>query len=132
LQKEERPLSARRRSRSQPPADLSLLTPRSERYPVLRADLRCYLCARTFGALEAAAAARMPPIARFWPADGSPSRRLAWRGLRCPRCRSSLLVLDGLETIVRRVEHVDWRSEQPRRGRPPRWLIALRAQGEAA
>jgi hypothetical protein len=115
LQKEERPVSTLRRSR------------------VLRADLRCCLCAETLGALEAAqAATSMPPVARFSPADGSASRLLVWRGLRCPRCRSSLLVLDGLETIVRRVEHVDWRSEQPRRGRPPRWLIALRAQGDAA
>src|SRR5690242_12573095 len=108
------------------------LPARSERSRVLRADLRCYLCAETFGTLEAAGAASMPPIARFSPAHGSSSAPLAWRGLRCPRCRSSALVLDGLETIVRRVEHVDWRSEQPRRGRPPRWLLALRAQDEAA
>lgn len=124
-----------RRSRSQPPADLSPLTSCSsapERYRVLRADLRCYLCAETFGALEAAPAATMPAVARFSPADGSSSRLLAWRGLRCPRCETSSLVLDELETIVRRVEHVDWGIEQPRRGRPPRWLRALREQEDAA
>ena len=103
-----------------------------ERYRVLRADLRCYLCAETFGALEAAPTATMPAVARFCPADGSPSRLLAWRGLRCPRCGSNSLVLDELETIVRRVERVDWAIEQPRRGRPPRWLVALRAQQDAA
>jgi hypothetical protein len=121
--------------RSQPPAALSPLTscsPAPERHLVLRADLRCYLCAETFGVLEAAPAASMPPVARFCPADGSSSRLLAWRGLRCPRCWSSSLVLDELETIVRRVERVDWGIEQPRRGRPPRWLIALRAQEDAA
>jgi hypothetical protein len=128
-------MSAFRRSRSQPPADLSALpSPSSapKRYRVLRADLRCYLCAESFGTLEATPTAPMPAVARFCPADGSPSRLLAWRGLRCPRCGSSSLVLDGLETIVRRVERVDWAIEQPRRGRPPRWLVALRAQRDAA
>jgi hypothetical protein len=128
-------MPAVRRSRSQPPADLSALTSAPaapERYRVLRADLHCYLCAETFGALEAAPTATMPAVARFCPADGSPSRLLAWRGLRCPRCRSNSLVLDDLETVVRRVERVDWANEHPRRGRPPRWLVALRAQPDAA
>ena len=124
-----------RRARSLPPSDLATLTPSAAvpvRYRVLRAELRCYLCAQTFGALEAAPTATMPAVARFCPADGSPSRLLAWRGLRCPLCGSTSLVLDNLETIVRRVERVDWAIEQPRRGRPPRWLVALRAQQDAA
>src|SRR5579859_4310907 len=128
-------MPALRRSRSQPPADLSGFTSPSsapERNRVLRADLRCYLCAETFGALEASPTAPMPAVARFCPADGSAGRLLAWRGLRCPRCGSSSLVLDELETIVRRVERVDWAIEPPRRGRPPRWLVALRAQQGAA
>jgi hypothetical protein len=41
-------------------------------------------------------------------------------------------VLDELETIVRRIERVDWAIEQPRRGRPPRWLVALRERQAAA
>src|ERR1700686_5090636 len=124
-----------RRSRSQPPVDLATLASPSaapERNRVLRADLRCVLCAETFGALGAPPAAPMPAVARFCPADGSPSRLLAWRGLRCPRCGSHSLVLGDLETSVRRVERVDWANEQPRRGRPPRWLVALRAQQDAA
>jgi len=128
-------MPALRRSRSQPPADLATLTATStapERYRVLRADLRCYLCAETFGALEAAPTLSMPAVARFCPADGSPGRLLAWRCLRCPRCGSSSLVLDELETVVRGVERVDWALERPRRGRPPRWLVALRAQQDAA
>jgi hypothetical protein len=128
-------MPALRRSRSQQPADLAALpSPRSatERYHLLRADLRCYLCAETFGALEAAPTVTMPAIARFCPADGSPSRLLAWRSLRCPRCGSNSLVLDEVETVVRRVERVDWANERPRRGRPPGWLVALRAQPDAA
>jgi hypothetical protein len=129
------PVPARHRFRSQPPADPSApasLSTAPERHSVLRAELRCYLCAETFGALEAAALATMPAVARFCPADGSPSRPLAWRGLRCPRCGSASLVLDELERIVRRVERIDWGIEQPRRGRPPRWLVALRSQENAA
>jgi hypothetical protein len=128
-------MPAARRSRSQPPANVAALpspTSSPERYRVLRADLRCYLCAETFGTLEAAPAPTLPAVARFCPADGSPGRLLAWRGLRCPRCDSNSLVLDDLETLVRRVERVDWASESPRRGRPPRWLVALRAQQDAA
>jgi hypothetical protein len=128
-------MPASHRSRLQPRPDLparAQLPAAAERHRVLRADLHCYLCAQTFGALEAAPTEPMPAVARFCPADGSPSRPLAWRGLRCPRCGSNSLVLDGLETIVRRVERVDWAVEQPRRGRPPRWLVALRAQQDAA
>ena len=128
-------MPALRRSRSQPPADLparSATSSAPERYRVLRADLRCYLCAVTFGALEAAPTGSMPAVARFCPADGSAARLLAWRGLRCPRCGSNSLVLDGPEMLVRRVERVDWAIEQPRRGRPPGWLVALRAQPDVA
>jgi hypothetical protein len=45
-------------SRLQPQADLATLAPlpaAAERYRVLRADLHCYLCAQTFGALEGCA-----------------------------------------------------------------------------
>ncbi|HEY6356192.1 MAG TPA: hypothetical protein VIY30_17040 [Burkholderiaceae bacterium] len=125
------------RSRSLPQADLATslapLPASAEQNRVLRADLQCFLCAHTFGALEAAAMATMPAVARFCPADGSPSRLLAWRGLRCPRCRSNSLCLDELEIVMRRVERVvDWSIKQSRRGRPPRWLVALRAQQDAA
>jgi hypothetical protein len=102
---------------------------------VLRAELRCYLCAETAGAVESeTAAAGMPPLARFCPADGSPARVLAWRRLRCPRCGSSSLFLDEPETIVRRderLDRLDWDLDRPRRGRPPRWLVAMQAQHDA-
>ena len=110
--------------------------PQSRATRVLRAELRCYLCADTAGAVESqAVTAVMPPLARFCPADGSPARVLAWRRLRCPRCGSGSLFLDEPETIVRhdeRLERLDWDLDRPRRGRPPRWLIALREQQDAA
>jgi hypothetical protein len=74
----------------------------------------------------------MPRIARFCAADGSPARMLAWSALRCPRCSSGSLFLDEPEVVVRRSERVDWAIDRPRRGRPPRWLVALRARQDAA
>jgi hypothetical protein len=122
-----------RRSGSQPRTDSSTPTASPpERHRVLRAELRCYLCAATCGALEAPPSAGMPPVAHFFPADGSPGRLLVWRRLRCPRCASGSLFLDEPETLVRRVERIDWDLDRPRRGRPPRWLVALRAQHHAA
>lgn len=96
------------------------------------ADLRCYLCAETCGVLEAPPAATMPPVARFSATGGSLPRMLAWSALRCPRCRSGSLFLDEAAIVVRRFERVDWTLDQPRRGRPPRWLVALRAREDAA
>jgi hypothetical protein len=99
---------------------------------VLRAELRCYLCAETTGAVESEAATSvMPSLARFCPADGSPAQVLAWRRLHCPRCGSRSLFLDEPETVFHRderLEPIDWDLDRPRRGRPPRWLVAMRAQ----
>lgn len=117
----------------QPPTDSSPAIPRPpQRSSVLRAELRCYLCAETCGALEARPAPIMPPVARFCAADGSPCRVLAWRTLRCPRCGGRSLFLENAQTIVQRMERIDWTLEQPRRGRPPGWLVALRDRHDAA
>jgi hypothetical protein len=90
---------------------------------VLRAELRCHLCAETIAAVEAeTSVAMMPAVAHVYPTDGSPARERAWRGLHCSRCGSTSLYLDEPQTIVRRDEQLDWTLERPRRGRPPRWL----------
>ncbi len=106
--------------------------PKRER--VLTAMLRCHLCGETCGVLESpAAAAGLTPIARFTPAGGSRSQLVVWRRLRCPRCGSGSLFVDELEIVTRRVEApADLLLEKPRRGRPPRWLVELRARQEAA
>src|SRR3954462_7550512 len=110
----------------QPPSSATISAP--EKTAFLRAELRCYLCAETCGVIEAPPAPKMPPVARFCAADGSPARILAWSALRCPRCRSGSLFLDDADIVVQRFERVDWALDQPRRGRPPRWLVALRAR----
>ena len=117
------------RSLAEPPAAVSS---EPEKTRVLRAELRCYLCAQTCGVLEAPPAPSMPRVAQFRAGDGSPARMLAWSALRCPRCSSGSLVLDEPEIVVRRLERVDWAVDRPRRGRPPRWLVALRARQDAA
>lgn len=103
-----------------------------EKTRVLRAELRRYLCGETCGVLEAPPASSMPRIAQFRAADGSPARTLAWSALRCPRCSSGSLFVDEPEIVVRRIERVDWEVDRPRRGRPPRWLVAQRARQDAA
>ena len=99
---------------------------------LLRAELRCYLCGETCGVLEAPPAPAMPRVTQFHAADGSPARMLAWSALRCPRCNSGSLFVDEPEIVVRRFERIDWAVDRPRRGRPPRWLVALRARQDAA
>jgi hypothetical protein len=117
------------RSPAEPPAPISSVP---EKTRVLRAELRCYLCGETCGVLEAPPAPTMPRVAQFCAADGSPARMLAWGALRCPRCSSGSLFFDEPEIVVRRLERVDWAEDRPRRGRPPRWLVALRSRQDAA
>ena len=121
------------RSLAQPPPPPPLASiSESEITRILRAELRCYLCAETCGVLEAPPAASMPRVARFCAADGSPAQMRVWRTLRCPRCSSGSLFLDEPDIVVRRLERVDWALDRPRRGRPPRWLVALRDRQDAA
>ena len=117
------------RSPAEPPVTVSA---EPEKTRILRAELRCYLCGETCGVLEAPSAPSMPRIAQFHPGDGAPARTLAWNALRCPRCSSGSLFVDEPEIVVRRFERVDWSTDRPRRGRPPRWLVALRAGQDAA
>jgi hypothetical protein len=113
-----------------PPAAGAISKPEKTR--ILRAELRCRLCAETCGVVEAPLEAPMPRVAQFRASDGSPAQMLAWSTLRCPRCSSGSLFLDEPEIVVRRLERVDWALERPRRGRPPRWLVALRDRQDAA
>jgi hypothetical protein len=91
------------------------------------------MCGETCGVLERPSAAGLPPIARFAPAGGSDSQLVVWQRLRCPRCGSGSLFVDELEIVTVRVEApANMLPEKPRRGRPPRWLVELRARQEAA
>ena len=106
---------------------------RARRRRVLTATLRCYLCGQTCGVLEAPTGAGFPPVARFTPVDGADSQQVVWQRLRCPRCASRSLMVEELEIVTQRIEvPAELLFEKPRRGRPPRWLVELRARQEAA
>jgi DNA-directed RNA polymerase subunit RPC12/RpoP len=112
-------------------ANTELQSPKRER--VLTAVLQCHLCAETCGVLESPASRGLTPVARFTSADGSLSQLVAWQRLRCPRCSSRSLFVGELEIVTRRTEApVEMDPEPPRRGRPPRWLVELRARQAVA
>jgi ribosomal protein S27AE len=118
------------------PSSSSIATHRFERPKqerVLTVRLQCHLCGQTCGVLEAPESRGLPPVVRFTGVDGGFSRPIAWQRLRCPRCGSGSLFADELEIVTRRHEGpIDMDLDRPRRGRPPRWLLELRARREAA
>lgn len=105
---------------------------RAERRRLVRAEVRCHLCAELRGVLEVSADSGDPSPTRLIGPGGSAGARVGWAGLRCLRCGSRSLFLDQCETVVQRQEKVDWSLERPRRGRPPRWLLDARSQRDAA
>jgi hypothetical protein len=53
---------------------------------------------------------------------------LDWRRLRCAHCHGALLV-EHMEVTRQRVEPSNpFHEDQPRRGRPPKWLVEKRRQ----
>ena len=91
----------------------------------LRAGVRCHHCARVCGTIESDPRQPLPQLAAFrGPADAH-ARPVEWRRLRCPWCGGPTF-LDEVVQVRERVEHVDWRLEAPRRGRPPKWLRRMR------
>ena len=94
-------------------------------------DLGCLLCGRELGALESTA----------WPTyrrvvlrqAGAPPTQLAdWRRLRCASCGGAAMPTEVTCRLVRNEAPIDWAAERPRRGRPPKWLVAQRANGPSA
>jgi hypothetical protein len=56
-----------------------------------------------------------------------------WQRLRCQRCGSRSLFVDDLEIVTKRTDApFNTLFEKPRRGHPPRWLVAQRARMDAA
>ena len=98
---------------------------RSDPVILFLVELRCLSCARVIGTLET----------RRWPWHGPASLRPTagarpvpvanWPNLRCATCGGNVYA-DEVETI-RVYPRVSWDDlEQPRRGRPPAWLVAQR------
>ena len=96
-----------------------------------RAELQCFLCGSSAGAIETDRKP-LPPHGVWHPAGGGRPRRVAdWRQLRCPRCGGALFA-ESIEAVVRQEENDDLRREVPRRGRPPKWLVEQRRREREA
>ena len=93
---------------------------------MFRAELRCLHCARSLGTFEAPA----------WPWHGAtllhvpdqqPVKVADWTRLRCATCSGNVYADDALAHRV--YPRFNWNDlDQPRRGRPPKWLVAQRQQ----
>ena len=109
---------------------------RSNEFPasattVFHAEIACILCTRTVGT---AVDIRWPPLTTVLiQMDGSKVlRRVELRRLRCADCGGNTAASEVTTRLLRREGAIDWRREQPRRGRPPKWLVAERAARAAA
>ena len=115
------------RRRSLPPPELANYeTRQSEVRVFLRADVRCYLCGELCGELESPVGGPTGAVLPYRPLGEREPRPTLWRSIRCPRCNGTTH-LDEVETVREWIDHVNWRLDQPRRGRPPKWLVELRA-----
>jgi hypothetical protein len=95
------------------------MNPKPIVHTFVKADLKCYLCGSIAASVQ-------------WE-HGSVEERLAIRAChqrRCARCGGALF-LDEVGQFSKREEVVDWRQEEPRRGRPPKWLVEQRRRQRA-
>lgn len=95
--------------------------------PVFVAEISCILCCREVGI---AIDVRWPPVGSVLvQLEGTRTlRRVELRRLRCPDCGGNTSPTEVTTRLLRRERPVDWQqAEQPRRGRPPKWLVARRA-----
>lgn len=97
---------------------------------VFVADITCILCSRGIGT---AVAPNWPPvISVLIQLEGSHVlRRIALEWLRCPDCGGNSAPSEVTTRLFRHEHPIDWQQEQPRRGRPPKWLVAQRTAGVA-
>jgi hypothetical protein len=97
----------------------------------VRAELACLLCGRDQGVLEAATWPPTGPV-RLHPAPGHPAMRLDAGRLHCVTCGGRVVATEVTSHRIWIDVPIDWQAERPRRGRPPKRLVAQRAAGSAA
>lgn len=107
---------------------------RSDEFPsgattVFVADIACILCSRTVGT---AIDRRWPPIVSvlFQFVGTNVLRRVELSRLRCPDCGGNTSAAEVTARMLRRESAIDWQRDQPRRGRPPKWLVEQRRAAE--
>ena len=97
---------------------------------VFHIDLICLLCGRALGILQTRRWPSRAP-ALFRPDGQARAVEIAdWCRLRCPTCGGNVYP-DEVST-VRVYPSVRWDDERPRRGRPPKWLLAQRQAARVA
>ena len=103
---------------------------RSDEFPapattVFVAEITCLMCTRVVGT---AIDLRWPPLMTVLiQMEGSRVlRRVELRHLRCADCGGNTSASEVTRRLLRRERAIDWQRDQPRRGRPPKWLVAER------
>jgi hypothetical protein len=98
---------------------------------VFVAEIACILCTRVLGT---AIDTRWPPLnSVLIQMEGSAVlRRLDLARLRCDVCGGNTSATEVTTRLLRSERAIDWQREQPRRGRPPKWLVAERAARASA
>jgi hypothetical protein len=93
--------------------------PRTESFIRISVELNCLMCGRELGVLECGA----------WPEFGAAILHrpcfpnvivLNWRGLRCSVCAGAVVPSEIVSRRARKEGPIDWGSDKPRRGRPPK------------
>lgn len=98
---------------------------------VFVAEIACIMCTRILGT---AIDTRWPPLNTVLiQMEGSTVlRRVELGRLRCDVCGGNTAPTEVTTRLLRRERAIDWQREQPRRGRPARWLVAERARAAAS
>jgi hypothetical protein len=90
----------------------------NQRAVVVQASLTCLQCGRHLGWLERPPGSGLPELVVFRPAGSNSISAVSRRHIRCSIC-NGVAILEDDRTVYRQVEDIDWRLDQPRRGRPP-------------
>jgi transcriptional regulator with XRE-family HTH domain len=87
------------------------------RRAVYTIEVSCLMCGQAIGELISALLP-LPPVVVFQPSGGLRQRAVVWHRLRCGTCGGN----SWLGDVQRRWAYpaLDWSSDPPRRGRPPR------------
>jgi hypothetical protein len=96
---------------------------------VVHADVCCYLCGELSGVVECRQQDLPARVVTFRPCRSPSTIRLPLDRLRCSRCQGHVY-LDQPRTVRAWDDDINWALDQPRRGRPPKWLVSMR--GDAA
>lgn len=98
---------------------------------VFVAEIACMMCTRVLGT---AIDTRWPPLNTVLiQIQGSNLlRRVELGRLHCDVCGGNTSATEITARLLRRERASDWQDDQPRRGRPPKWLVEERARRAAA